>query len=111
MRKTYKNHKSIKYKSNKNSRALHKTIRRNKTRIHKNRKILFRIYFFLNQAKISKKCFGGKTVFNFLRKKYLKRKKNLADFYFNIKDYILLTIKNFFILVINCKFKLLAKIF
>ena len=30
MRKTYKNHKSIKYKSNKNSRALHKTIRRNK---------------------------------------------------------------------------------
>ena len=30
MRKTYKNHKSKKYKSNKNSRALHKTIRRNK---------------------------------------------------------------------------------
>ena len=48
----------------------------------KNRKILFRIHFFLNQAKISKKCFGGKTVFNFLRKKYLKRKKNFGGFLF-----------------------------
>ena len=37
MRKTYKKHKGKKYKSHKNSRALHKTIRRNKTRIHKNR--------------------------------------------------------------------------
>ena len=72
--------------------------------------MLFRIYFFLNEAKISNKCFGGKTVFIFLRKKYLKRKKNLADFYFNIKDYILLAIKNFFILVFNYINKLLAKI-
>lgn len=32
MRKTYKNHKSKKYKSNKNSRVLHKTTRRNRYR-------------------------------------------------------------------------------
>ena len=37
MRKTYKKHKGKKYKSHKNSIALHKTIRRHKTRIHKNR--------------------------------------------------------------------------
>ena len=35
MRKTYKNHKSKKYKSNKNSRVLHKTIRRNRYRYRK----------------------------------------------------------------------------
>jgi hypothetical protein len=37
MRKTYKKHKGKKYKSHKNTRASHKTIRRHKTRIHKNR--------------------------------------------------------------------------